>query len=195
MKNRAQTDLMLTIFSAIALVIVLSGCGGGSSSSIATSPAPVSTRGSESSPIGGGPASFMESKNPNNKYAKFGKEASSAAREAASTVLGKNLKAREAGDFMTQCATLNAAGVKELAGKKPVTPEGCAAGLKKLAEPLKNTEEIRADTFDGQIDVFRVKGKKGYALYHGTDGNNWMMSMVEESGAWKVGAIITIEVG
>jgi hypothetical protein len=187
--------LLLTALAAIALLVFLAGCGSGSSSSSEASTTSGSPSSESNNPLSGGPSSFIEPNNPNNKYAKFGKEASAAQREAASAVLAENLEARESGDFATQCATLNAAGVKELAGSKKPSPETCAAGLKKLAEPLKNTEEIRADTFDGQIDVFRVKGTKGYALYHGTDGNNWMMSMVEEGGAWKVGAIIAIEVG
>jgi len=69
----------------------------------------------------------------------------------------------------------------------------CPKELKKLAEPLSGSKQIRADTLTGEIAALRVKGTQAYALYHGNDGNDYAVPMEMEGGSWKVGAIIPTE--
>jgi hypothetical protein len=183
--------------SSIVLAILLSACGSSSSSSTTGSTAPAGGNGSPLS-LGGeqGASSFIAPKNPNSKYAKFGKEANSSELAAASEVLAENLEAREAADFVTQCATLSVAANEEIAEvKKPAEAKSlCAGALEKLATPLKNTEAFRVNNFGGLIAALRVKRNTGYALYHGTDSKDWMMPMSKEGSIWKAGSINTIEV-
>lgn len=163
--------------------VLIAGCGGGSSSSTASSSEAAS--GTEPS------AQFLKKKGKNT-IPKFGEESSTQEREAANAVVVESLEAREAADFKTQCETLNMAAIKEVPGAK--TRAGCSAALKKLAEPLAKTKEIRKDTLSGSIAALRVKGEKGYALYHGNDGKNYAVPLEKEGGAWKVGSLVTTEI-
>ncbi len=201
MGEKLQGPRLAVLLSAIVLAILVSACGSSSSDSptgsTGGSAAPNEGNGSPPSlEKQGDPSSFIEPKNPNSKYAKFGSEASSAERAVAAEVLAENLEARESGDFATQCATLDLRANEEITkAKKPAEARSlCAGALKKLATPLKETEKFRVDTFGGQIAVFRVKGNTGYALYHGNDGNDWMMPMSKEVGVWKPGSISTVPV-
>jgi hypothetical protein len=201
MGKRLQSTLLAAILSALLLAALVAGCGSSSGDPPTSSTAgPTSSAGGNGNPLligQPGASSFIKPKNPNNKYAKFGKEANSAELAAASEVLAENLKAREAADFATQCATLSAKAHEEITEvKNPSKSKSlCAGALKKLASPLKNTEEFRVDNFGGLIAAFRVKGKTGYALYHGTDKKDWMMPMFKEGSIWKASSISTTEVG
>jgi hypothetical protein len=160
-------------------VVVIAGCGGGSSSSS-----------SEATSEGEPSAQFIKQKS-DRRFAAFGTEASAEEREAANEVVTENLKAREAADFETQCATLNHKAIAKIPGAK--NEKGCPKALKKIAEPLSGSKELRKDTLSGSIAVLRVKGNEGFALYHGNDGKNWAVPLEKENGSWKVGALIMIE--
>jgi hypothetical protein len=130
----------------------------------------------------------------NAKYVKFGEEALSAQREAANLVLEENLTARAAGDFAKQCASLNFKTVEEVTGSsKPNARSECPQSLQTFAEPLNQTKGQRADMMDEPIASFRVKGKQGYALFHGKDAKDYAMPMEMEGGKWMVGALLTTE--
>jgi hypothetical protein len=106
-------------------------------------------------------------------------------------VVVKSLKARQAADFKTQCETLSKKGIEEIPNAKG--EQDCPAALKKLAEPLSSTKEAREDTLAGSIATFRVKGGRGCALYHGSDGNDHAVPLEKEDGAWKLSSIVTTE--
>lgn len=42
------------------------------------------------------------------------------------------------------------------------------------------------NTTTGPIDSLRIKGTRGYALYHGRNGIDWSVTMEREKGKWKV---------
>jgi hypothetical protein len=172
----------------VVAALLVAGCGGGSSSSSSSSASSSATTASDSS--GGAEPSkqFLKPKG-NNKIAEFGSEASVEERETASKVVEESLKAREDADFATQCETLSLKGIKEIPGTK--TRAECPKALKSFAEPLSETKKARKDTLSGPIDAMRVKGEKGYALYHGTDKKNYAVPLEEEDGAWKVASVIT----
>ena len=179
-KYKIQLSL-IAIFAAVALTAA--GCGSSGSSSPETSS--TSEPSAAATPFKGQP-----------QIVKFGKPAPASDREAASAVLAENLEAREAGDFATQCASLTVATQEEVVGPpNPSKRTGeCSKQLEELAKPLKTTEEIRANTFDGSIDELRMQGSNAYALYHGTDGKNYAMPLELQGGAWKVGSIVTTEI-
>jgi hypothetical protein len=190
--GRGKFKLLLAATTVVALIVLAMGCGGGSSSSSSTAG---STR---EDPAGEASAEFLHPKSPNNKYVKFGTEAPTAEREAASKVLEENLKAREEADFATQCATLNPATLEEVASPKEkgsAAAAACPKAVKELADPLNRTRKIRADTLGGPIAALRMKGEKAYALYHGNDKKDYLMPMEKENGVWKVGSLTTTELG
>lgn len=203
MGKKLQGPLLAAALSALILAILLSACGS-SSSETSSSPTAGSTKPTKGSgnPLsvnesgGRGASSFIKPNSPNNKYAKFGAEASPAELTEASKVLTENLVARESADFATQCASLSIQANKEISEvQNPSEARSlCAGALKKLATPLKKTEAFRVDNFSGQLASLRVKGKTGYGFYHGTDGKDWMMPMVREGTTWKASAIATTEV-
>ena len=172
---------------ALLLLILFAGCGGGSSSSTSdpTEPAAESSK------------QFNDPEGASGKepVATFGEEAAASVRGEASSVLAENLTARQAADFETQCATLGKRGLEAVlgAGKKAADPSKCAETLKKLAEPLSGSKKARADDLGGEIAALRIKADQAYALYHGTDGKDWAMPMELESGNWRVGGILAIE--
>jgi hypothetical protein len=163
------------------LALVAAGCGGGSSSD---------------STVAQASSEFLQPGNPNNKLVKFGSEAPPGVRSEASGVLTKNLDAREAADFVTQCATLDQKKLEEVSndkGSKAI--KACPKELRKLAEPLSESQPIRANQLSGQIAALRLKGNQAYALFHGDDSDDYAMPMYKEDGEWKVAAILLTKLG
>jgi hypothetical protein len=118
-------------------------------------------------------------------------------RQAASTVLARNLRARAAGEWAAQCSTLSRSAIEQFEGNvvSAKALAECSSTLEALAKPLKRTEGIRADMFSGSTVAFRVKGDHGYALFRGSDGKNYATPMEKEDGTWKVDALLTKIIG
>jgi hypothetical protein len=152
------------------------GCGGGSDSVAEAS------------------ASFLNPKTKS-KIPKFGEEAVTAEREAASEVLERNLEARETGDWETQCATLTVGAVKKVEEEFSffASKSDCVRSLTAASTPLSSSEAARANTMTGPIDALRTKGDRAFALYHGTQGKDYAMPMEMEDGEWKVDDVVTEE--
>lgn len=169
---------VLMMVAALAAMSVV-GCGGGSSSDA-------------SEPEAGKTFLVPGSKN---KIPKFGEEADEEEREAASEVLEENLQARAAADFETQCSSLTPEAVKEVENEAALRNPGpgCEKNLTVLAEPLPETQKIRANTMTGPIDALRIKGDQAWALYHGAKGKDYAMKMVKEDDEWKVDNVATVE--
>jgi hypothetical protein len=182
------------IVLALAVAVAVGGCGGGSSSS-ASEGEGQSDKIEASKPGESEPSRTFLAKSKKN-IPKFGEEASAAEREAASKVLEENLKAREAGDWAAQCASLTPSAVKQVeegAAAQGVKKGSCAEELKGRAEPLQQTKGLRENTMTGPIDALRFKGRLAYALYHGTRGVDYAMQMEKVDGEWKVGSLLTQE--
>ncbi len=172
-----------------ALLIVCLGvaaCGGESG------------RSSSEADSGSASEGFLRSRGPSAKLVRFGHEASPREREAASLILERNLEARQKGAFAVQCASLDAAGLREVVPdptKGVARRTECPSALRKLAEPLIDSDLVRADTLTGSVAALRLKGKKAYALYHGKDGADYAVPMSKEGGRWHVGSIYTRKLG
>ncbi len=176
-KMRALTAILL-------LGLLVASCGGGGG---ATESKTDAASGSEAS------AQFLKVTGPN-ELLEFGSEATQAEREAANTVLQKSFKARAAANFAVQCAILTKEVVEKIKATAHVSvsgkaPKGCVGRLKEMATPLTRSEEAREDRLDETIPAMRIKGKKAFAVFHGTDGKNWVIPMEKESGSWRVAAL------
>jgi hypothetical protein len=196
--------IIVLLIAAAMLAALAAGCGSSGSSSSSGSTASTgttSTAGStsssgESGGTGNTAASTAFLKpGVKSKIPKFGEEASVEEREAASEVLEENLQAREDAQWTTQCESLSAAAVEKVEGAPTAsTGVGCAKNLENQAEPLSSTKEIRANTMTEPIAALRVKGSKGYALYHGAKGVDYAMAMEKEGDEWKVASLVTEEI-
>lgn len=198
---------MLALVVMSLLATALAACGGSSASSTASSGA----TGTETTTGGSGSTSAESTENTEGsstspsspsetrtspptpgfskkaKLAAYGYEAPAAERDEASKILERNLKARAAGDYATQCKTLGKPLVEAV--EKSRYHQNCVNTLKigdLLTPPAKT-----ADTMQGPIVALRVKGPVGYALYHGKDGQDYAMRMELENGKWKVGEVLT----
>jgi hypothetical protein len=185
--NTAIFKRWLGLFVAVAGLVLLAAACGGESSSTHSASGPSSA---------GTSAEFLRLHSPTNKFVNFGTEASAREREAASKVLGENLKAREEGNFAMQCASLNRTTSAEITGseKTSVVKDTCPKALGKLAEPLKSTQDIRTDNLVGGIAVLRVRGAKAYALFHGKNKKDYAFPMEKEAAGWKVAALLETEI-
>lgn len=185
----ARRKILVGVVAAVALVLAAigAGCGSGSSDSSSSTAPPSEPAGSTA------PSAEFTGKVGNNRPGSFGRVASDAERESASKVLEKSLKARAAGDWAAQCATLTA--VKKAQMEIYAAPGGgCPSGLKVEGEPFAATKADRVNTMTGPIAVLRVEGKLGFALYHGKKHQDYAMFMKKEGGEWKVGHLATNEV-
>lgn len=199
---RTRTTGVL-ICAALTAILMLPGCGGSSSStsgetsSSSTSEQTAASNSSESknaesknSPSAEPSKEFLGKSPQNGQLAKIGKESSVAEREAASIALEKNLNAREAGDWETQCATLASATVEQVEKAASVlgAGPGCAGALEAQAGPV--SPLARANTMTGPIDAFRInQGINGFAFWHGTRGKDFVIPMIKQRGEWKVVAL------
>lgn len=186
----------ILLLACVASLLIAACGGGGSSSSTSTG----SDEGVQEVSAKQSSKEFLEPKNKKseaNSIANFGKEASLEEREEANAVIQRSYDARAAADFETQCETLERAAVKQLEsaeakGKKPPT---CAEAVRKLAEPLAKTKDLRKNDIAGAVAALRVKGSKAYALYHGTDGKNYALTLKKEDGNWLLTALVSVQVG
>jgi hypothetical protein len=188
MKTTSIHNLARVLALLALAAVLLVGCGGGGSSTSASAT-------NASDEVAEPSKEFHDPEGPKGPepVATFGKESGDAEREAASAVLTKNLTAREKADFATQCETLGKRGLEAFLGEGKAERSKCQKELKKLAEPLSGSKEIRADTLTGEIAALRIKGSQAYALYHGNDGKDYAVPMEMEGASWKVGAIIPTE--
>ena len=168
------------LLALVSLAMLVAGCGGGGSSSTSSSSSTASDSGSGAGPE---PDAKFKTIKQTKFVLNFGKEASLEEWEAANAVVVENLKAREAGDWAAQCETLSQGGIEEVRGTKKRSE--CPEKLKVIGEPA-STKQLRKDTLPGSIQVLRVKGNQGYALYNGNDGHDYAVPLEKEDGQWRV---------
>jgi hypothetical protein len=174
------------LLALMSLSLVGAGCGGGGSSS------PASSSSAASDPSSGPePNAKFKASPEGKKIVQFGEEASLGEWEEVNAVVVENLKAREEGDWANQCKTLSQAGIEGVGGTKERSE--CPAALEKAARPVSVTKEVRKDTLPGSIQILRVKGNRGYALYNGSDGKDYAVPLEKEDGQWQVTQLLMIE--
>lgn len=105
------------------------------------------------------------------------------------------MRARASDEWRKECRFLagsTVAPLRELAASSPgLGGKGCGAILKALEGGT--PPSTRADSMLDGVASLRAKGDRGFALYHGRHGVDYLMPMVREGGAWRVGALAPIE--
>ena len=191
-------------FLALVLALALAACGGGggstsstqaqsgSTSATATAPAPTSTakpslaHGSSSSSTtkqAGGAAAFVKP-GADNSIPEYGSEAASSEVARAQAALSAYLVARAGAKWGRACTYLSASARANL--QRYAGPSKGKASCAKLLAALSGSAAARVDTLTGGLAALRVKGEKGFALYHGPHAQKYVMPMAAQGGAWKV---------
>jgi hypothetical protein len=152
-------------------------------------PPPAETTHHSSAPSGtasGGAASFKVA-HGDNSIPEYGQEASSSERQRAATALAAFLKARAAGEWAQACAYLTRTTRKQLELFAKATKGKVSGCAPILAAFSRDSAASRADLYSGSVAAVRIKGRSAFALFHGPHASKYVMPMVNEGGAWKVG--------
>lgn len=180
--------LAAPITLSLLLVVVVAGCGGSAPS---TTQAEVGKGQLAGYPKG--PTRQFIIPGGDNAVQLFGHEATAAERRQASAIVEGWLRARVRGEWGKACAymekRLNSYAVvtgSEVSGNHLTT---CARGFAALTH---NAGKPRYNIKGGVVSL-RVKGSQGYAQYHGTEGEDWILSMQREGGRWKVANLYPLE--
>ncbi len=153
-----------------------------------------SASGGSSSGDGGGGASFREP-HADNSIPDFGAEASTGELARATGALAVFLHARASGEWSRACTYLagtTRAQLERFGGASKGGSKGCGTALAALSGGGHGASPSRAETLTGSVAALRVKGNSAFALYRGPNGNKYVMPMVKEGGAWKIGQLAPI---
>jgi len=124
----------------------------------------------------------------------FGHEAPKAKREQVSAVVQAWDRARAAEDWRSDCSFMTRAYIDNMVTDAERTSKGkansCVEALVFFGV-VASGEEDRTTT--GLIDSLRLSGPKGYAQYHGRNGEDWVVPVEQEGGVWKVGVSAPIK--
>ena len=155
-------------------------------------PPSVAASGSSS---GGGAASFREP-HADNSIPDFGAEATASERARATAALTAFLNARASGEWPKACPYLARATRTQLerfGGAAKGASKGCGAALAALSGgDAHSAGSSHAETLAGSVAALRVKGNSAFALYRGPSASKYVMPMVKQGGAWKVGQLAPI---
>lgn len=135
--------------------------------------------------------------------AEFGDEAAAGERGAAQATLAAYLAAAEAGDWPKACGYALPYFIKtlEAASRSAGSARGCPEVLGSVYEEAAGQSRPRyPDAGNPQVASFRIEPypddraaefgveEAGFALLHGSDGNDYYVSMTREGGQWKLTA-------
>lgn len=163
---------------ALLLSIGLVACGGGDSTSSATSTASTAPS-SGAQGYKGGEASIEE----------FGAEASGSGRDEILGVFDGYLNAVAEGDYEVACSHLaeTARGSLEQIAAGSLKGKGCAAILPKLLSPT--APRIARAQADGAVTRVRVEGDRAFVVFHAPGAKLYELTMVREGGEWRAATV------
>jgi hypothetical protein len=130
-----------------------------------------------------------------NSIQNYGGEGDEDQREAAEAAVIAYFDARAAGDWAKTCEYFAAAGLKPLEQLAESSPQlkgkGCAAIMGALGRQLSAAQ--RANPVTEGIASLRIEDGQGFALFHGRNGADYFLPILEEDGEWKVGTLTASE--
>jgi hypothetical protein len=190
-----EGKLILRSACALALlVVVLSGCGGGSGGS---------TEAAETKPplypwLKGPTRQFLEP-GGDNIVQTFGREGTKAEREQASETIEAWMRARAVQDWKKDCSYFSRAYRKNITEDAHGVTQGRVKNCPQALAYFKHKASgDYVNNLDGPIDSLRVgiykeQLNQGYAQYHGNDGRDWIVPVNRDNGQWKVSIAAPIE--
>jgi hypothetical protein len=161
----------------VACAVTLAGCGGGEDGTTESTTAGGTTM---SGATGGGVAAGIRA---------FGKEGAGSELRQADESVAALFHAVESGDWSEVCDRyLSRQNVEAFEKVAETTPQikgtSCPKALGKISSA---SEEPIAPRYG--VGAIRIEGDDGFALYRGTDGNEYAISMKKEDGRWKLNAL------
>jgi hypothetical protein len=140
----------------------------------------------------GGGAEQFRRPDGDNSIQDFGAEAGDSERAAAAKVLHRYLDSRAAHRWGDACFQLSASVLVMLEqvtssyGKQGGSPQ-CEDVLMGIA--ARAPRSVLEATAQASVGSLRREGDRGYLLYHGPAGQDYVMPMVAEEGGWKVASV------
>lgn len=153
---------------------------GGSSPEVETAPLKVSGGGSGQYRVKGGDNSIQD----------FGEESDESELEEAAASLHEFLVARAEEGWSTACSHLAktaAQQLQQLASSGKLSGAGCAGILAALTPSL--PAKVQKESTIVDAGSLRTEGEQAFLIYRGAEGTVYAISMTQESGTWKVGAL------
>jgi hypothetical protein len=175
--------------AACALLFLLVGCGGGSTTSASKEK---TVDWSEYPP---GPTRQFIVPGGDNVVQTFGREATPAEREKVSSDVQAWLRARAARNWAKDCSYLVASSVKYAESSASYMAQhkvsSCDKALAVIAAKVQSAS--RTYNMAGGVVSLRLGEGHGYAQYHGNDGRDWVVPVIREDGEWKIAALDPID--
>lgn len=139
---------------------------------------------------GGGSAQYRV-EGGDNSIQESGEESSESELEEAARSLHDFYVARAEEDWPAACSHLSkpvAQQLEQLASHSgKLAGKGCAVILGALTPPMPAKVQKELTTVDA--GSLRTEGERAFLIYRGTEGTVYAISMKQEGGAWKVGAL------
>jgi hypothetical protein len=150
--------------------------------------APVHPPNPAHSDSGGGAAQFR-TKGGDNSIQESGVEAGAAERERAAAALHAYLDSRVAHRWAAACEYMAASLVVALQravslSQGSTRPGGCPAILAPMSKRV--PQSLLKELAEVDVGSLRLKGDRGFLLYHGPRGKDYVMAVVREAGGWKM---------
>jgi hypothetical protein len=196
----------------VSLVVIVSGCGGGSSTSVPAALSKLTSSTTESGTVAaapetgsvrqklgaaraelGSPSQVPRSKGGDNSIQDYGQEASTADRAAAAAVLVTYLHAYAGGDAQTACSLLSSSAAQVLGrltgAATPSRQRGaaCSGILRRLSAEM--PAPARGQLAGVRLLSLRVGEGRAFAIYTDAGPGASFMPMVKQGADWKVNAI------
>jgi hypothetical protein len=124
-----------------------------------------------------------------NSVQSFGSESDDAELEEVSDTVEAFMEARAARNWEGMCDHLAATVIEPIQKLVENNPKFKGAGCAELLAAIGKQAKDLANNMAEPVGSFRVEGSKGYALYHGTGGEDFVVPMNLEGDAWKVAVI------
>lgn len=144
--------------------------------------------------VSGGGSAQYQAKGGDNSIQEFGEESDETELEEAATSLHDFYVARAEEDWSAACSHLSKTvmqQLKQLASQSDkLASEGCAGILSALTPPL--PAKVQKELTSVDAGSLRREGERAFLIYRGAKGATYAISMAQEEGAWKVGALAAV---
>ncbi|MGN6276446.1 MAG: hypothetical protein ACTHNP_11055 [Solirubrobacterales bacterium] len=178
----AMRALKKTWLPAACALLLIAGCGGGSTTSASKE------KTVDWSQYPPGPTRQFIVPGGDNAVQTFGREAKPAERKQVTKVTQAWLRARAAKNWAKDCRYLATSSVKYAESSASYMAQhkvsGCPAALGVMA--VKGQKVSRAYNMAGGVVSLRLGEGHGYAQYHGNEGHDWIIPVTRQDGDWKI---------
>jgi hypothetical protein len=195
-RSRSPQALALLVLAGAACAVTLAACGGGDEGTAESTTAGGTTTSGTTTKASGttadeGAGHSAGSKIPGGESGiqEFGKEVAGSDLRQANEAVAVLFRAVRSGDWSEVCGQyLSGQNVKAFKKIAKASPHIKGASCPEELANLNSTGEKPTAPKHG-VDAVRIEGNLGFALYRGTHGKGYAISMKREDGRWKLNAL------